>query len=167
MDISLYLMNFLQYRLVEKPRFINLYIADFYEKDLVEIIISDNASRMSELDKDMPRAFLNLKKFCDTSNGQLKHLYHRKDTSVQMSWPITAGDVPIVLGDFLSLYGMLVLSHPEIDFVFTYLSTKGEYLFRSADLFKAFDKEELLEKDTIAIFNNLLHESVDALSVVL
>ena len=167
MDISLHLLSFLQYRLVEKPRFINIYIADSYEKDVVDIIINDDASKMNESDDDLSQPFLNLKSFCDTSKGQLKLLYHRKDTSVQMTWQTNASDTFITLGDFLSLYGMLVLSHPKVDFVFTYLSQKGEYVFRSTDLFKEFNEEELLKKETIAAYNTLLHESVSVLRVLL
>lgn len=167
MDISLYLMSFLQYRIVEKPSFINVYIADFYEKGVVDIIINDDASRMNDSDEDMPQAFLNLKKICNKSKGQLKNLYHRKDTSVQMTWYLTTKNTPIALGDFLSLFGMLMLSHPEIDFVFSYLSDKGEYVFRSSELFKEFNEEELIEKETLHVFINLLQENVNDLCVIL
>jgi len=160
MDISLYLTNFLQYRIAEGSTFIELYIADQYEKDVLDFLIKDDAAKF---DDEETLAFNKLKLFCDQTKGQIKHLYHRKHTSVQMSWASTATGNHVVMDDFPSLFAVLILSHSNINFVFSYLSSKGEYVFTSQGLFKEFSKHELEDKETLMVFIDILKKEIDNL----
>ena len=163
MDISLYLTNFLQYRVVEDPTFIELYIADRYDKEVFDVLIKDDAKKLEEEDEDS--GFSRLKQICDQTHGQIKHLYHRKQTSVQMTWLSAKEKSLVVMDDFPFLFAVLILNNPNVNFVFSYLSPKGEYIFSSKGLFKEFSQDELQDKETLIVFIDILKKEINKLKI--
>ncbi|MCK5775759.1 MAG: hypothetical protein KAH25_06280 [Bacteroidales bacterium] len=148
---------------MEKPAFIELYIADQYEKGVVDVLIKDDAKRLDEDDEGS--GFSKLRQICDQTHGQIKHLYHRKHTSVQMTWLSTKGESLVAMDDFSSLFAIIILNYPNINFVFSYLSTKGEYVFSSQGLFTEFSKDELQDKETLMVFIDFLKKEINKVKV--
>jgi len=162
MDISLYLTSFLQYRIAKSPTFVELYVVDQYDKGVLDFLIKDDAARF---DDEESLAFNKLRSFCDQTHGQIKHLYHRKHTSIQMTWLPSGKKHQITINDFPSLFAVLILSHPKVNFVFSYLSKKGEYVFRSLDVFAEFSVAELQEKETLMVFIEILKKKINEIKV--
>ncbi len=121
MDISLYLIKYMQFRIDSNAHFIELYIADGFKSDNIEIVIKDDADRMEE-GEQLSDAYINLSNLSTEFSGQVKHLYHRKHTSIYLDWPLNKRNVHTI-GSFHSLLPMLALNAPETRIVFSYLST--------------------------------------------
>jgi len=159
MNISLYLINYLQSRVDAGARVIELYIADSIKKKVIEIIIKDDAAKIEEHD-DGSEAYLGLTKLSEKLKASIKHLYHRKNTTVHLEWRLYK-DSSHSLNDFHSLIGLLALNSPKTRLVFSYISKKGEYVFDSQKVLAEFSPEELLQKEILIYMNELLEEHLN------
>lgn len=160
MDISFYLIKYLQFRIQARASVLELYIADTLNNDHIEIIIKDDAEKIDE-NSSNAEPITELLQMADNINGQLKHLYHRKQNSVHIDWKVKQSN-KISLENFHSLLAVLTLNSPQTRIVFSYLSKKGEYIFDSQKLFEEFSEEELRQKDTMTMMNEILDEQIDA-----
>lgn len=159
MDISLYLMNYLQARLNSKADFVDVYIADALIGKQMEIIIRDNGEKIDEQNQ-IPESFLSLSKICTQASGEFKHLFHIKHTSVHMEWNLN-DKKKYSLENIHSLLGMMILNFPKTRIVFTYLSKKGEYVFDSQKIIAEFTQKELLQKEVLNYMSQLLEEHLN------
>jgi len=158
MDISLYLINYVQSRLESEAHFIEIYVVDTVKRNTIEIIIKDDGNKIDE-ENIVSKSFLALSNFCTRASGEFKHLYHRKYTSIHLEWLI--GKSSYNINDFHSLLGMTVLNAPKTRIVFTYLSEKGEYVFDSQKIIAEFSQEELMQKEILMTMNELLAEHLN------
>ena len=81
--------------------------------------------------------------------------YHKGFNILNMELKLDNGLIP-VLGDFHSLLAMLIIDHPQTNFVFSYMSPRGEYVLNSDAIHQNFSKEELQTKELLTYINELL-----------
>ena len=159
MDISLYLINYMQSRFEAGAHVVEIYIADSIKNNTIEIIIKDDGDKIDE-ENQVLESFLALSKICTQVSGEFKHLYHRKHTSVHLEWSLNANK-NYSIKEFHSLLAMTILNSISFRIVFTYLSKKGEYVFDSQKIITEFTKEELMQKEILMTMNELLEEHLN------
>jgi len=159
MDISLYLINYIQSRIDYSTNTLELYIADTIQSSTIEIIIKDDGKKIND-EKVNSKTFAGLLELSRSLGGQISHLYHRKQTTVQFEFQITEKS-KVNINDFHSLFGVMMLNNPSVNIVFSYLSKKGEYTLNSLEIIQAFEPSELLQKEILIYMNELLSDHLN------
>lgn len=159
MDISFFLAQYLQFRYPLSSK-LELYIVDQVHAGDFEVIIRDNGEKIveEEIDKaDIIIGSLNL----DASHKRHQY-FHKGYNHLQIELPISDKLTP-QLGDFHSLVSILILENPKTNFVFSYISPKGEYVLDSTVIHENFSKEELQSKELLQYVNELLKDHLEAI----
>ncbi|NOR88130.1 MAG: hypothetical protein GQ527_11015 [Bacteroidales bacterium] len=161
MDVSFYLANYLQLRFESASKHIELYIVDGLKKNIAEVMIKDDGVKMDTSDDSKSESIYDsLSNISEQFNGQIKQLFHKGETTLTMEWPLDNGEKP-ELGNFYSLFAMLMISNPETHIIFSYISKKGEYVLDSNKITTNFSKEELFQKETLNYLNEILKSHLD------
>jgi len=159
MNISFFLAQYLQFRYKSSTK-LELYIVDQVHEGNFEIIIRDNADKIEGdelVNADQIISTL------DLDAHQKRHQYfHKGYNHLQVELKITEALKP-ELGSFHSLLSILVLENNKTDFVFSYISPKGEYILDSSSIHNNFSPEELQSKELLHYVNELLRDHFDAI----
>lgn len=157
MDISYYLAHHLQAIIAENVSKIELYIVDQLQENLVEIIFKYDCSGnfSNELNHQTP-----LIEITEKYGGSISILNHKGDITQSFEWPIQEQFKPN-LGNFYSLFGTIMLNHPDIHFILSFLSRNGEYILDSSFINKTFSREELQQKEVLSNMNDLLKDNLN------
>lgn len=158
MDISFFLAQYLQFRYPGSSK-LELYVIDQVNAEKFEIIVRDDGKPLSEEEigkADQIIASLSL------NSSQKRHQYfHKGYNHLQIELTIGKKLIP-ELGNFHSLLSLLVLENPNTQFVFSYLSPKGEYVLDSTVIHENFSSEELQSKELLQYVNELLQDHFQA-----
>jgi len=157
MDISFFLAQYLQFRLKTAQQ-IELYLVDQVNKDSYDIIIKDTGDK---IEGETLEESENIIKVLNLKEPHKNHQYYHKGfNNLNMELKLDKGLIP-TLGDFHSLLAMLILDHPQTNFVFSYMSPRGEYVLNSDAIHQNFSKEELQSKELLSYINELLKGHFD------
>ena len=164
MDFSFYLANYLESRILQKCKNMEIYIADNLESKLVELIVKDDAKEpANDFSLEISESFHD---FIHHIGGNYKVLKHLGLTNLNIELPVASKKTP-KLGRFHSLLAMAILQNPHVQITFTFISPKGEYSIQSNNIIQAFDSEELQQKKLLKYMNELLEEEINKLSLSL
>jgi len=155
MDISFFLVTYLQSRIDASCKSIELYIADQLNDKAIEIIFKDDGSKL--VSNNM--AYLRLSDLEKQFHGQLSHLYHKGQTIVNLEFN-QHSQRTIKLGNFHSLLGITMINNPKTPILFTIISKKGEYILNSNSIISSFTSEELKKKEVLEYMNELLFSHI-------
>lgn len=159
MDISFFLAQYLQFRYQSSSK-LELYIVDQVHSGDFEIIIRDDGDKIEkdEVSKaDQIISTLNL-----DPHQKCHQYFHKGYNHLQIEIKISDALIP-QLGNFHSLISVLVLENPKTDFIFSYISPKGEYILDSSAIHNNFSPEELQSKELLQYVNELLEDHFNAI----
>ena len=152
MDISLFLAQYLQFRL-KSAKELELYLVDQVNSGSYDIIIKDSGDKIEEETLEESDSILRVLNLQEPHKNH--QYYHKGFNNLNMELKLDSGLIPS-LGNFHSLLAMLILDHPQANIVFSYMSPRGEYILNSDAIHQNFSKEELQSKELLSYINDLL-----------
>lgn len=159
MDISFFLAQYLQFRYLSSSK-LELYIVDQVHTGKFEIIIRDDANKIEG--KEIEHAGEIISSLKLKAKQKCHQYFHKGYNHLQIEIIIT-NELKPQLGNFYSLLNVLVLENPNTDFIFSYISPKGEYILDSKAIHQNFSPEELQSKELLEYVNELLKDHFDAI----
>ena len=162
-DFSFYLAHYLQERILQKCRNVEIYIADNLEMHMVEIIVKDDARPNDSAEKlSLPQDFIDI---IHRTKGSYKALQHKGVHTLSIE--LSQKEDSFKLGNFSSLLSVVVLGNPKVQISFSFISPKGEFVIESRNIIEAFSSKELMEKRILKYMNELIIEEVEKLKISL
>lgn len=153
MNLSLFLHQYIDFRL-NNATSVELYLIDQIQQNQFEILLKDDGKSLEgeELDsaKDKIRK-LDLK-----DPDKYYQYFHKGKNNLQIE--LETDSVHISFPELNNLIGFMMLQFPDKEFVFTYLSPKGEYLLNSKDFLSHFSEEEIQSKEFALYLNEILYD---------
>jgi len=165
-ELAFYFFQCVNDRIQAKADTIEMYIVENFEKDKLELMIRDNGEKfdvgLMKADNSValkPYPALNFfQNDCKKYGGDLKKLSHNQTGNlIDISYPLK-NKHRTRLGSISNFFSMLFVSYPQIHFIYSQISHKGEFLFDSKLFKTALGKMDINDQE----FLSNLRELVDA-----
>jgi hypothetical protein len=170
-ELAFYFFQCVNDRIQAKADTIEMFIVENYKEDKLELMIRDNGEKFdvgfmkadhSVAMKSYP-ALNFLQKDSKENEGDFQMLSHNQTGNlIEISYPLKNKQRKRLgsIADFLS---MLFVTYPQIHFIYSQISQKGEFLFDSEQFKTALGKMDLNDQE----FLTNLRELIDTESSVI
>lgn len=156
MILSAFIHSYVDFRL-SIANYVELYIIDQIQENQFEIIIKDTGKSLEGDELKIAKNKINSLKL--VLPNKYYQYYHKGQNNLQIE--INYSKTKPVLKDLNSTIALIMLQFPDKEFVFTYLSPKGEYQLNSKDFLGRFTNEEIQLKEFALYLNELLQNQLD------
>lgn len=150
---TLFLNQYIDFRL-SFAQHLELYLIDQIHENEFEILIKDNGASLDGEELESAKEKIDLLQLKDPD--KYYQYFHKGMNNLQIVLNVLNTDI-----QFKNLHqtiGLLMLQYPQKDFVFTYISPKGEYFLQSKDFLSRFKQEEINSKEFVLYLNELLQD---------
>lgn len=173
-ELSFYFFQCVNDRIQAKADEIEMYVVENSEEDKLELIIRDNGEKFdirlikadnSIAKKSFPAIYF-LQKNSKENGGDFQMLSHNQSGNlIEITYPLKNSKRPR-LGNVSAYLSMLFISHPEIHFIYSQISEKGEFLFDSFQFNKDLPDVDLGSREFLVNFNELLTAESEAIRIL-
>lgn len=150
---TLFLNQYIDFRL-SFAQFLELYLIDQVQENEFEILIKDNGAALEG--EELTSSKEKIKNLQLKDPDKYYQYFHKGMNNLQIVLDTTKNSFDF--SDLYQMIGLLMLQHYQKEFVFTYLSPKGEYLLNSKDFLSNFNQEEINSKEFALYLNELLQD---------
>lgn len=176
-DISLHILDIVENSIRAEADLIEILIDEKKVEDSLRIEIVDNGNGMSEIDvknvldpffttKDIKKIGLGiplLKANAEKSEGNFTiESIIQKGTKVKAMFKLSNIDRP-PLGDINGTIITLILSNPELNFIYTFKTVKGEYILDTREIKLIINGLSIAETEVITYLKREMSEEIEKL----
>lgn len=162
-ELSFYFFQCVNLRILANSTEIELYIVEDYDANTLELIIKDNGVKYdirllkddAFLKKSLPALHF-LKTNNKENGGNFEMLSHNLTGNlISLRYPLQKS-ARLAFGKVASLLTMLFVTHPQIQFIFSQMSRKGEFVFDSLQFLDNIGKIDMEDKDFLFHLKDLI-----------
>jgi len=153
---TLFLNQYIDFRL-SFAFHVELYLIDQVQENEFEILIKDNGPSMKG--DELKSAKEKINHLSLKSPDKYYQYFHKGLNNLQIVLDVR--NKTLEMKDLHQTVAMLMLQHDQKEFIFTYISPKGEYLLNSNDFLNRFTNEEIQSKEFALYFNELLQDHLN------
>lgn len=174
-NIAQHILDIAHNSISAESTLIDIYILKSQQKKLLELLIKDNGKGMSKevLDKvadpyttsrttrKVGMGIPLLKQNAEQSDGTFSiSSAEKKGTMVNASFQLDHLDTP-PMGDVVDTVVGMATSQPEIDFIFTYITDQGEFIFNTKDVKEALDGTPMHDPQVVKYLKEMVVENIE------
>lgn len=163
-ELAFYFFQCVNDRIQAKADMIEMYIVENYNEDKLELMIRDNGLKfdvgLMKVDnsvamKSNPALYF-LQQNSKENGGNFQMLSHNQTGNlIEFSYPLKSKK-RLRFGNVSALLSMLFVTHPQIHFIYSQISQKGEFLFDSEKFKQALVKIDLEDQEFLSNLKELI-----------
>lgn len=163
-DLAFYFFQCVNDRIQAKADVIEMYIVENSKEDKLELIIRDNGEKFdvglmktdnSVAMKKYPALYF-LQQNSKENGGGFQMLSHNQTGNlIEVSFPLK-NKARLPLGSVAVFLSMLLVTHPQIHFIYSQISLKGEFLFDSKKFQNALGELDLQDHGFLTNLKELI-----------
>ena len=163
-DLAFYFFQCVNDRIQAKADVIEMYIVENLEEDKLELMIRDNGEKfdvgLMKADNSVAMkkhpALNFLQKDSEETNGDFKILSHNQTGNlIEISYPLK-NKQRTRFGSISNFLSMLFVTYPQIHFIYSQISQKGEFLFDSEQFKIALLKVDFNDQEFLSNLRELI-----------
>ncbi|MCD6091364.1 MAG: hypothetical protein J7J72_07670 [Bacteroidales bacterium] len=172
-ELAFYFFQCVNDRIQAKANTIEMYIVENNQEDKLELMIRDNGEKFdiglmkadnSVAMKKYP-ALNFLQKDSKENKGDFKILSHNQTGNlIEISYPLK-NKQRTRLGSISNFLSILFVAYPQIHFIYSQISKKGEFLFDSEQFTKALNEMDFEEQEFLSNLKELLDSQSASIQV--
>lgn len=163
-ELAFYFFQCVNDRILAKADRIEMYIMENIKEDMLELIIRDNGEKFdvrlmnsdnSFAKKSFPSLYF-LQQNSRENEGKFKLLSHAQTGNlIEIVYPLKSNK-RLSFGKASAYFSMLFISHPQIHFIFSQISRKGEFVFDSMQFLDTMGKIDMEDKEFLSNLKELI-----------
>jgi hypothetical protein len=179
LTLALNILDIVQNSVRAKSTDIRIFIRESVKKDILEIKICDNGSGMPvELLKNVTDPFVTTRKTRKVGLGLplLKYQAEIAGGSLQVDSIAGKGTTVIAsfslshidrqpLGDIVGVMTILISANPDISFLYTHFTDKGEYIFSSGETKEYLGINDFRDSGLLSDIREMINENLKEIGV--
>lgn len=173
-DLSLHILDIVQNSTRAKAKLVEIYLVDKEKENILDLMIKDNGKGMSkEMLDSVTDPFTTSRTSRKVGMGipLLKQATERAEGDFSITSQEDYGTIlnanfkhdhidRLPLGDITETIVLIISGNTETDFIFTYITDKGEYTIHTTDIKEAIGDIPLNDSQVIKLMKEMISENI-------